>query len=220
MSRVYTEYLGNTQYHHCGGMQVRHWERDTRLTKWPGQGMMVTCSALEVQKEGSHFQVGWSDIMEKMGHVIRFWRIIINSPTGDGNEMVEERIFMQECNSRDRKKGGGNHQGCVRVRRFTWLGFSGRWQQPRCKTKLERTWVEEIGGEGKEPYIIMGIIKGKEPYIIMGIIIILISSPWNLIHLNWFQTQNVLLKQRMCHMQQLRHCTLLYITDPKWSSTY
>ena len=47
-------------------------------------------------------------------------------PTGNGNEMVEEKVFIEEGNSMDRKWGGGNQQACVKMRRLTWPGFRRR----------------------------------------------------------------------------------------------
>lgn len=49
-----------------------------------------------------------------------------NIPTGNGSEMVEEKVFMGEGNSMDRKQGGGYCQVSVEMRRWTWPGFSRR----------------------------------------------------------------------------------------------
>lgn len=46
--------------------------------------------------------------------------------TGNGNEMVEEKVFIEEGNFMDRKWGGGNYQACVKMRRLIWPGFSRR----------------------------------------------------------------------------------------------
>ena len=49
-----------------------------------------------------------------------------NVPTGKRSEMVEEKVFVGEGNSMDRKRGGGTRQVCVEMRRLTWPGFSRR----------------------------------------------------------------------------------------------
>lgn len=47
------------------------------------------------------------------------------TPTGNGNEMVGERLVMVQSKSMNKMVGGGNWQVCLKMRKFTWPEFIG-----------------------------------------------------------------------------------------------